>query len=566
MCTANDVKVSEYEAISIDGSPDIPPCVEGETGVYYLKAKLVANAGERYDIGLFINENGGDAKTDPGENCYRDLLSPVSGTNSDLNIFDGSGPFYNGEITQDPADVCGDIQQNQETFKIVGPISVKCVDTDGDEKVDIGTCVSWDNAASDGSDKKPSCLSAEDVVPNTKSKCRCERVIVSNLDVAKSAMIKVIKDIVPDNAPGSFVLEIAGDGFLKTASDVGDGVVGEGEPVVALGPEEVPAGTQLSPGATYTIGETQGTPALENYDTSIVCSKATGEDPISCSSCVSIEVTVMPSEDWTCIVTNQCTCTPSIEPEAKDETVECDGSGNNDALTAWLSSNGGAEASDACGGGVVWTHDFTALSDDCGATGSATVTFTATNDCGFTATTAATFTIVDTTPPSIEPEASDETVECDGSGNNDALTAWLSSNGGAEASDACGGGVVWTHDFTALSDDCGATGSATVTFTATDDCGFTATTAATFTIVDTTEPVIDGCPADDLINICLNPVPAAAELKVTDNCQADFTVQADCCFDGEGVKRTWKAMDSCGNKAIDCVQKITFEPDCETPA
>ena len=40
----------------------------------------------------------------------------------------------------------------------------------------------------------------------------------------------------------------------------------------------------------------------------------------------------------------------------------------------------------------------------------------------------------------------------------------------AAASDACSD-VTWSNDFDALSDDCGATGMATVTFTATDDCG-----------------------------------------------------------------------------------------------
>ena len=64
--------------------------------------------------------------------------------------------------------------------------------------------------------------------------------------------------------------------------------------------------------------------------------------------------------------------------------------------------------------------------------------------------------------------AADATVECDGAGNSVDLSNWLDSNGGATATDACGG-VMWTNDFDALSDDCGATGAATVTFTATDD-------------------------------------------------------------------------------------------------
>ena len=113
-------------------------------------------------------------------------------------------------------------------------------------------------------------------------------------------------------------------------------------------------------------------------------------------------------------------------------------------------------ASDACSD-VTWSNDFAALSDDCGATGMATVTFTATDDCGNSSSTTATFTIEDTTAPAIDMAAADATVECDGAGNSADLDAWLASNGGAMASDACSD-VTWSNDFAALSDDCGATG------------------------------------------------------------------------------------------------------------
>src|SRR6185436_2208976 len=144
-----------------------------------------------------------------------------------------------------------------------------------------------------------------------------------------------------------------------------------------------------------------------------------------------------------------------------------------------------------CSGSVTWTNSSSTLSDGCGATGSTTVTFTATDACGNASSTTATFTITDTTPPTINTQASNSTVECDGAGNTAQLNAWLASNGttGA-ASDVCSG-VTWTHNFTALSDDCGATGSATVTFTATDACGNASSTTATFTIEDTTNPTID---------------------------------------------------------------------------
>jgi hypothetical protein len=223
-------------------------------------------------------------------------------------------------------------------------------------------------------------------------------------------------------------------------------------------------------------------------------------------------------------VTVNDTESPVISSLAQDLTVECDGAGNTADLNVWLNSQGGASATDNCS--FTWSDNFTALSDDCGATGSVTVTFTATDPSLNSAGTTATFTIVDTTPPSIGTAASNKTVECDGTGNTAELDAWLAANGGASASDACGG-VTWSDDFTALSDDCGETGSATVTFTATDDCGLTNTTMATFTIVDTTPPDIsfsnDGNDVSGTIEMKPNEVPVTIDVSATDVC-GDATI------------------------------------------
>ncbi|HRH57977.1 MAG TPA: Ig-like domain-containing protein, partial [Chitinophagales bacterium] len=118
--------------------------------------------------------------------------------------------------------------------------------------------------------------------------------------------------------------------------------------------------------------------------------------------------------------------TPVNDSIARDKTVQCDGSGNAAQLAAWLSSNGGATPGDSCYN-CTWTHNFTGLSDGCGNTGAATVTFTLTYDCG-TRNTTATFRIIDTVPPVVTP-ARDTTVNCDGSGNAAQLAAWLASNG-----------------------------------------------------------------------------------------------------------------------------------------
>ena len=158
-----------------------------------------------------------------------------------------------------------------------------------------------------------------------------------------------------------------------------------------------------------------------------------------------------------CMNTETATCTQTITVTdvtnpvitcPADVTVECDGSGNADDLAAFLA---GATATDNCDPDVSITHDYMDgdLSDDCGATGAVTVTFTAVDECGNSSSTTATFTIEDTTAPTIDMMADDQTVECDGAGNAADLDAWLASNGGAMASDDCSS-VTWSNNYTAL--------------------------------------------------------------------------------------------------------------------
>ena len=261
------------------------------------------------------------------------------------------------------------------------------------------------------------------------------------------------------------------------------------------------------------------------------------------------------STSTTATFTIEDTTAPTIDVDATDITVECDGLGNVDAFNDWLNANGGsATASDDCSS-VTWTNSSTGLSDECGETGSATVTFTATDDCGNSTSTTATFTIVDTTAPTIDVEATDLTVECDGAGNVDAFNDWLNANGGsATVSDDCSS-VTWTNDFTALSDDCGNTGSATVSFTATDECGNSSTTTATFAIVDTTAPVVVS-DYDDEISVICSDIPEPADLVFEDACSTDISVEFNeyTTYDGTSndyeITYEWIVTDECDNLEI----------------
>ncbi len=260
---------------------------------------------------------------------------------------------------------------------------------------------------------------------------------------------------------------------------------------------------------------------------------------------------------WTatddCNRTATCTATVTVEDTTDPEitcpdslTVECDGEGNTADLNAWLA---GTTASDECGE-VTITNDFAGLSDGCGATGTATVTWTATDDCDRTAMCSATFTIVDTIDKVITcPE--DLTVECDGAGNTAELDAWLAD---VSAADACGD-VTIVNDFAGLSDGCGATGTATVTWTATDDCDNTSACSATFAIVDTTNPVVDTCPAPTTVEC--DGEGNTAEL----NAWLDSFAGSDTCGDVTLTDNFAGLSDDCGETGTATVV-FTVTDDC----
>ncbi|NNK81881.1 MAG: PKD domain-containing protein, partial [Flavobacteriaceae bacterium] len=191
------------------------------------------------------------------------------------------------------------------------------------------------------------------------------------------------------------------------------------------------------------------------------------------------------------------------------------------------------------------------------------VTWTYTDTSGNTDSCEQSVTVIDNEAPTIDTEASNETVECDGLGNTTELNNWLTSNGGATASDCSS--ITWTNDFTSLSDLCGATGSATVTFTATDNAGNSAITSAIFTIEDTTPPTLTA-PNDISIECDQDPDDISIAGSPTggfDACGGYSIGYSDVnsaysCFGNYTITRTWTATDECGNiTSVD--QTITVE-------
>jgi len=249
---------------------------------------------------------------------------------------------------------------------------------------------------------------------------------------------------------------------------------------------------------------------------------------------------------------------PDIDIPASNMVVESNGQGNLPQLNAWLNSHAGAQASDECGN-VDWSHDFTVLVDGCGSTGNALVTFTATDACGNTSTTVATFTIEDNLIPNIIAAPTDTTLICGASNQQNAIQQWLDQQGGAVAFDI-GGDVVWTHNYSGLSDGCGMTGSASVIFTASDECGNSNTAVAAITIEDHVSPVIELAAHDTMILCGITDQPTAIQnwlnhhggAIASDLCGSvswthNFTALSDTCGPVGTYNITFTTSDECGN-------------------
>ena len=287
----------------------------------------------------------------------------------------------------------------------------------------------------------------------------------------------------------------------------------------------------------------------------------TAEDHCENSTTVSCTQTITVSDQ-----TN-----PDILTGASNATVECDGSGNTGAFNMWLNNYGGASATDACSA-VTWSNNSTGLSDDCGATGSETVIFTATDACGNMSTTSATFTIEDTTPPSIIADL-ETSVPCDE--YND-MTNYAFS-----ASDVCSGDditVVISDQY--FSGPCA--GTINRTYTVTDDCENEATFDQIINLTDDEAPTFDlHCP-DAIINISADAADCSADTSVEtngsatfsnedDNCDTDVDMevshadsQVDGCAGSYVITRVWTvtATDHCDNvTSKTCTQTITVTDD-----
>jgi hypothetical protein len=144
-CTANDIRITDVSDIVItdDGCATLD-----DTVTFNATLTVVTTATSRYDIGLFIGEDGVQAQN--GE-CSVFAL-PTSPT----------PPYSNLD-----SDSCGDSQAAATIDVPVTGVTVSCNDTNGDNELDLATCTSWRQNTTGV------CGGAADVTAGTASKCNC---------------------------------------------------------------------------------------------------------------------------------------------------------------------------------------------------------------------------------------------------------------------------------------------------------------------------------------------------------------------------------------------------------
>ncbi len=201
-------------------------CTEGEIVGQPINVRLglTPTANSRYDIGIFIGENG--ESPIQGESCTFSSLSPVeSGGNFDG--LSGSGPYRDLDNN-----TCGGAEKSDgEIFHDIVLNNVLCVDSDNDGQLDVDYALTWQNQA------RLSCSPSnpEDFTPPSSSKCKAA---IGNIDIpvvppVSEPSIKIIKSASPHILvePGgdvTYSLEITNDGTQAvTLTALHDNVFGD---------------------------------------------------------------------------------------------------------------------------------------------------------------------------------------------------------------------------------------------------------------------------------------------------------------------------------------------------
>lgn len=189
-CTANDVGLASMKVLAVKKG-----CVSSQdSAIVNMQVTFNAHQPSRYDVGLYLATDGGNAITNKG-GCFKEALFQVLSKNivpTDLQRGSGIGPYFNSD-----GDTCGDVEDGQSYVRTLvngdipsgstteADVTIKCSDTVGADGsinspqngyVDLGWVASWDQNAGG------SCTSVSQAKPGARSKCNSGYVDTANTD------------------------------------------------------------------------------------------------------------------------------------------------------------------------------------------------------------------------------------------------------------------------------------------------------------------------------------------------------------------------------------------------
>ena len=270
LCTANDFNIT---GVVVNG-PD--ECTIGETISIDLLVGLTSTANQRYDVGLFVADNGGEVIGGPS--CSFTSLTPQTDVDA---LFNGTDPAGLGPFRDLEGDACGDVEATDgENFRLFSLGSVLCQDRDGDGDVDINGLVVWSQNASQDVCANPS--DPAQFFPDQSSKCQLAPDFNLPITVEPPPTLEVEKRATPETlqepgGPVDFFVSVGNtssdtDPLLLTS--LVDDVHGD---LNGRGTCSVPQ--VIAPGTTYSCSFTATVTGIDGYiETDVVTASAQDDD------------------------------------------------------------------------------------------------------------------------------------------------------------------------------------------------------------------------------------------------------------------------------------------------
>jgi len=183
------------------------------------------------------------------------------------------------------------------------------------------------------------------------------------------------------------------------------------------------------------------------------------------------------------------------------------------------------------------------------------VAFTVSDPCAQKSTTTASITIVDTLVPILSSAATPAVFECNLSTNPASISTYVTTHGGAVATDTCSS-ITWTNNFVNPPVPCA--GPLSIIFVASDACGNRITSTGSVEVVDSVKPDFVDFPPDVTVGCDQSSDPERTGVPGWfDACSAAIIPEySDVTFQEPPEKfcpgdiittRTWSLTDVCGN-------------------